>query len=62
MIFGASFIFKISSKIAFKNKLEKGNFDFKKMDFESLFQNLWRFSKCAFNQSCREFYSKQLLF
>jgi hypothetical protein len=61
MIFGATFVFKISPNFAFKNILENGvlieNFDFK-----SFIQNLFRISKCALKQSCRELNFKQLLF
>jgi hypothetical protein len=61
IIFGASLVFQISSNFAFKNILEKWDFDLK-MDFESLIQNLFGISKCALKQCCRELNFEQLLF
>jgi hypothetical protein len=61
MIFGATFIFKISPNFAFKNILENG-FLIKKIDFEPLIQNLYRISKGALKQSCRELNFEQPLF
>jgi hypothetical protein len=59
--FGASLVFKIFSNFAFKNSLEKWTFDLK-MNFKSLFHNLFRISNCALKQCCRELNFEQLLF
>jgi hypothetical protein len=61
MIFGATFVFKISPNFAFKNILENG-FLIKKMDFEPLIPNQFEILKSSLKKSCRELNFEQLLF